>query len=257
MSGEVGATLREARAARGVELEEIERVTKIRARYLSALEAERWDVLPGRAYARGFLRTYAEFLEVDPSPLVEELDRDLAAEEHAEEVPPEPLIQRGTLPTGLRARGWRRLAAVVVGAAAVAAVVAVIVTAGGEGNDADTPNARPPVDEEVEAPPEPEPEETTPEPSRVSLRLVALGTVWACVVDGRGEALVNSETLTEGEDRGPFEARRLLMTFGNGQIEITADDEPVEVTEAGEPIGFEVTAAGVEELPVEDRPTCT
>ena len=53
------ATLREARNRRKVDLSEVEAATKIRVRYLRAIENEEWDVLPGGAYTRGFIRTYA------------------------------------------------------------------------------------------------------------------------------------------------------------------------------------------------------
>lgn len=52
---------------------ECERATRVRGRYLSALEDERFELLPEPAYARGFLRTYAQFLGLDPEPLLEEL----------------------------------------------------------------------------------------------------------------------------------------------------------------------------------------
>jgi len=51
---------------------QIDADTHIRSRYLKALEDERFDVLPGTAYVRGFLRTYAEYLGLDADPFVEE-----------------------------------------------------------------------------------------------------------------------------------------------------------------------------------------
>src|SRR3954454_11665587 len=62
---EIGATLREARERQGLELTQIERALKIRARQLQALEYEHFDWLPGDAYARSFLRTYADYLGLD------------------------------------------------------------------------------------------------------------------------------------------------------------------------------------------------
>ena len=67
---EIGRSLREARLARGLALETVENRTKIRARYLAALEEERFGELPGDAYARGFLRTYAEELGLDGHELL-------------------------------------------------------------------------------------------------------------------------------------------------------------------------------------------
>lgn len=71
---DIGTTLRDARKRQGLELPECELQTRIRARYLTALEEERFDLLPEPAYARGFLRSYATFLGVDARVLVEEFD---------------------------------------------------------------------------------------------------------------------------------------------------------------------------------------
>src|SRR5947199_9384550 len=69
---EIGATLREARMRARIDISEIEAETKIRAKYLRALENEEWGLLPGPAYVRSFLRTYAEALDLDAKLLLEE-----------------------------------------------------------------------------------------------------------------------------------------------------------------------------------------
>ena len=69
---EIGETLREARMRRRIDMTEVEAATKIRAKYLRALENEEWDLLPGPTFVKTFLRTYAEYLELDPRMLVEE-----------------------------------------------------------------------------------------------------------------------------------------------------------------------------------------
>src|SRR5215210_1083221 len=69
---EIGATLREARMRARIDISEIEAETKIRAKYLRALENEEWGLLPGPAYVRSFLRTYAEALGLDAKLLLEE-----------------------------------------------------------------------------------------------------------------------------------------------------------------------------------------
>src|SRR5690349_1651503 len=69
---EIGETLRETRMRRHIDMSEVEAATKIRAKYLRALENEEWDLLPGPTFVKTFLRTYAEYLELDPRGLVEE-----------------------------------------------------------------------------------------------------------------------------------------------------------------------------------------
>src|SRR3712207_6585434 len=69
---EIGATLRETRMRQRIDITDMEVRTKIRAKYLRALENEEWDVLPGPTYVKSFLRTYAEALGLDSKLLVEE-----------------------------------------------------------------------------------------------------------------------------------------------------------------------------------------
>lgn len=69
---EIGTTLREARLRHRIDLVEAEQDTKIRSKYLSALETEDFDILPGTVYARGFLRTYARYLGLDSQLFIDE-----------------------------------------------------------------------------------------------------------------------------------------------------------------------------------------
>lgn len=112
----IGPSLRQARQQRGLDLADVEQATRIRCKYLAALEEERFEVLPGAAYVRGFLRGYGEFLGLDCALLVAELDERFAETEE------EPPIQPATL-----ARPPRRLSPPIValGASALFAVVVV------------------------------------------------------------------------------------------------------------------------------------
>ncbi len=76
MSERVGQKLRQNREARDITLEQAAQELFIRQRYLAALEAGDLDTLPSRVQARGFLRSYAQFLEMDPEPLLAELEAD-------------------------------------------------------------------------------------------------------------------------------------------------------------------------------------
>ncbi len=71
---EIGNSLRDARVRQGLELPELETQTKIRAKYLKALEEEQFDLLPGDAYVKGFLRTYADRLGLDGQLYVDEFN---------------------------------------------------------------------------------------------------------------------------------------------------------------------------------------
>ncbi len=67
---ELGTILRETRQTRGVSIQDVSQVIRIRPRYLEALEEERYDVLPTPVHVRGFLRNYALYLKLDPEPLI-------------------------------------------------------------------------------------------------------------------------------------------------------------------------------------------
>ena len=67
----LGAVLRQRREAMGVSLAEVEVATRIRQKYLSAIEADDWHLLPGEVVGRGFLRNYSEYLGLEPHEVVD------------------------------------------------------------------------------------------------------------------------------------------------------------------------------------------
>ena len=85
---EIGNSLREARLRQGLDLADIERATKIRPKYLRALEDEQFEVLPAQTYVKGFLSTYAEFLGLDGQLYVDEFNSRYVTRE--EELPFRP-----------------------------------------------------------------------------------------------------------------------------------------------------------------------
>ncbi len=93
----LGEVLRAAREAKGVDLVRVERETKIRERYLSALESGDYRDLPGAVYTRGFLRNYGAYLGLDPEYLIDlyRLETSAAPVEVATiQAPPKPLATR-------------------------------------------------------------------------------------------------------------------------------------------------------------------
>src|ERR1700724_1636979 len=98
---EIGATLREARMRERIDVSEIEATTKIRAKYLRALENEEWDLLPGPTFVRSFLRTYAQALGLDAKVLVEEYRLN---NERPSEAALEPIVSAPAGASGERGR---------------------------------------------------------------------------------------------------------------------------------------------------------
>lgn len=77
----IGEKLSNARKEKGISIAAAEEATKIRAKFLEAMENDRFNALPGRVYAKSFLRSYARYLELDETVLTAELDRFFEAEQ--------------------------------------------------------------------------------------------------------------------------------------------------------------------------------
>jgi Helix-turn-helix domain len=125
---EIGNSLREARERQGLGYPEIESATKIRAKYIRALEEEDFTAIPGDAYIRGFLRTYADYLGLDPDIYVDEYaSRFLTS--WRDEVPPRPA--RRHIPSREQSLGRRSVVLVLAGIALVTVLVFVAWRFGG------------------------------------------------------------------------------------------------------------------------------
>jgi Helix-turn-helix domain len=99
---EIGNSLREARLRQGLDFPQIEQATKIRGKYLRALEEEQFDVLPAPTYVKGFLRSYSEFLGLDGQLYVDEFNSRYVRGEMEDEEPlrarPGPSFRRRSSP---------------------------------------------------------------------------------------------------------------------------------------------------------------
>ena len=107
----IGEALRSAREAQGKSLDDAAVATRIRPSYLEALEQEQFGELGGSVYAKGFLRSYAGYLGVDPAPLLEAY--------RAQETPAAPVFEHtpraiGGLGAGRRGPNWLVVAIVAV-----------------------------------------------------------------------------------------------------------------------------------------------
>ncbi|HEY7259061.1 MAG TPA: helix-turn-helix domain-containing protein [Gaiellales bacterium] len=125
----IGTTLREERIRLGLGIDEVESETKIRAKYLMALEDERFEALPGTAYARAFLRDYAEQLGLDPQELVNRLNQVVGVEDDVVLAPRRPV---GPGPILGRSQ-WIALGGAVVLVVALLAFVVYSALGGGSG----------------------------------------------------------------------------------------------------------------------------
>jgi cytoskeletal protein RodZ len=267
---DIGSTLREARMRARMDITDLETQTKIRAKYLRALENEEWELLPGPAYVKTFLRTYAEALGLDARVLVEEYKLRFENLSDIEQQPIAPT--RAT--TGRYARRPtappRGLVAGVVVVALVAALVALGST-GDEGADQSAGQATAPQDANGGGEEEPEgeageggdeeageePAAAEEEPEEVRLRLEATGPVYVCLADDDG-ILVRGEELAAGEETDTFEARRFRMILGNNAVEMIINGERRAVPSSQDRILLALTPnRGRQPLPESSAPDCT
>jgi len=133
---EIGESLREARLKRGLSPADVQKAIRIRDRYLQALEEERWELLPGDAYVKGFLRTYADYLGLDGSLYVDEYNSRFAHPEEAVIVP-----ERFARPVKLRHGGGVLRPAVAIGALVAIVVGLAAWQLGGSGSPSSAPSA--------------------------------------------------------------------------------------------------------------------
>jgi hypothetical protein len=280
---EIGQTLRETRMRQKIDMTEVEAATKIRAKYLRALENEEWELLPGPTFVKTFLRTYAEYLGLDARMLVEEYRERYERPTTQELTPFAPGL--GGTRQRRRVRPLVPLPAVLVAVGVVALLGALYLlgTWGDEGGGGGDESAAPPpvetrqADEDANASDRAAERRQARERRRrararrarararerraaaariVSLSLVPSGEVFVCLVDNTGRRLVPGQNLGPGDRRGPYRSRRFRVTFGNGQISMRVNGRTVQVPEAAEPVGYELTPRGRRSLSGAQRPTC-
>jgi hypothetical protein len=250
----IGPTLRKARNRRKVELSEVEAAIKIRVRYLQAIENEEWDALPGDAYARGFIRTYAYFLGLDGERLADDYRRTIAPagdERVPKRVEPVPAAAPRERSPG-RSRLLVPAVCLSLGAVVVAIALASDEGGGGGGNspapvprEAGQPSAQRGGGEEVAAKP------------GVTLRLLADAEVWTCLLDADSKALVDGEILAAGSEAGPFRSNGFELALGNGSARILVDGKPASIPPSSSPVGYRIDGKG-ELIALEEgeRPDC-
>lgn len=212
-AGQIGSILEKRRLEKGLSLKEVEQATKIRTRYLEGLEREDPTVLPDPVYARGFLKTYANFLGLDGERLSRELrDRRSSRRERQlnHEVPGTSDFERPLItPGGVGEAERRRVSgatvltvalAVLVLAAVIGALYYVGSRSAGTGSE--------------DSPDEPAVEQEDPGPSQ------------------KEEPATEATTSTPGGDTGEAEA------------DAAPETDPVTVRVVGAPAGLTVTVDG-------------
>jgi len=256
---EIGDQLRETRMRNRIDISEVEASTKIRAKYLRALENEEWDLLPGPTFVKTFLRTYADYLGLDARNLVEEY-RARYERPSAQELTP-----FGTNIGARRARPRRPILApwmaVLAGVIVLVAALYLLGTWGSDDDPGDEASATPTPGATAQPAGEDDGEgkkrkRTPAKRTVVRLQIQPTGPVSVCLEDAAGEPLIENITLQANEDTETFRSKRFRMSFGTGEAVMRVDGKAYQVSEDA-PIGYEVRAGGKPKaLPEAERPTC-
>ncbi len=276
---EIGATLREARMRARIDIAEIETATKIRAKYLRALENEEWDLLPGPTFVKTFLRTYAEALGLDAKLLVDEYK---LRHERLSDSELRPISPRSTTTPGRSGRGGGRRPSGSLRAAGgggggrsprvpitivlVVLIVGVLAAIGlTQGDDRDpvaetrgTTATTPPRTTSVPASSgTATPARRRPRSTRATLRLQPTGDVEVCLrAKGRPTPLLDGVTLRAGEEPNAFRSSRFTIRLGNNSIRIRVNGKAFRPVASDGPIGYAITRTGKRRLAAADLPSC-
>src|SRR3954465_13789330 len=249
---EIGQTLRETRMRNRIDITEVEAGTKIRAKYLRALENEEWDLLPGPTFVKTFLRSYADYLGLDSRRLVEEYKQRYERPSTTELTP----FARGPGPHRERRRSRALLGPGLVVLILLLAILGALYALGSRGDDngsgesaAPTPSATPKKTKHKKKP---------AAPTRVTLQIVPTGIVNVCLVDANGKTLIDNQDLQAGDNSKRYRGKRFRVSFGNGQVRLKAGKRTIEVPDRSTPVGYDGRPGKRARRRSESRrPTCT
>ncbi len=273
-----------------IDITEVEASTKIRAKYLRALENEEWDLLPGPVFVKSFLRTYGDYLGLDSRLLVDEFKRrserhdahdQRAAGARARERERERPARTQRPPRTPGPAGgplippWALISVVLVGV-----VVALYLdgkNSGGGRNTTPPPASRTDIHHRhrtnggattrnsgttTPTTPRTTAQRTTttpPAPSTASLQITPTTIVWICVErveHGTATPVFAARDFTAGETVPTATGKVLLVNLGNAGATVTANGKRYPLASSSTAIGLKVTPAGVTTLAAGTEPTC-
>jgi cytoskeleton protein RodZ len=246
-----------------IDVSEIEAQTKIRAKYLRALENEEWGLLPGPTFVKSFLRTYAQALDLDGKALVEEyrLEHERSSDAMLEPIvsTPQRNHNRGRPSAGGPSRGYM-LAVAAIGTVIVV-LVALLVAGGGGSATHTTTTAKKAARTSHSAHRHPVRKQAAIQPSGsalpVSLSLKTSAPVYVCLLGEGGRKVIPGLILAAGESTPTYHSKHFVIRLGNSSVTLSIDGTARTVAPSSEPIGYSITKAhGRQALPSARLPTC-
>jgi cytoskeletal protein RodZ len=251
----IGERLREARMRQKIDIAEVESATKIRAKYLRALENEEFGLLPGTTFVKTFMRTYAEYLGLDAQLLIEEYRVDYEPRGESDQ----PMVSRPSRRQQERRRPRASRGppgpgtAVVVVVVVVVAILAILgLTADNSKDASKTPTTaktdrKKPAKTTKKAPPK-------RKPTSVRLRIVPASATYLCVDRGVGTPIVYQGTTV---DTQTFRGKRLRVNIGNAStVKVSANGKRVSIPATATIVGYEFTPTRSKPLPADETRPC-
>jgi len=241
-----------------IDISEVEEATKIRAKYLRAIENEEWDLLPGPIYVKSFLRTYGEYLQIDSRGLVDEYRR--VYERPSDE--PQHTVSSIKRERERAARGPRVPDRVWIIAVLVVAFVALVLITHGTGGkspaktNTSTRNHHPhrPVHHRHPGGVSSQTTTTTNVPSNVRVSMVPTGEIYVCASLSPNKPLINGLVYQAGEKIPVLTEPQLYLDLGNASVTLTVNGKKYPLSASANAIGLHVTPTGV--TPDTNAPTC-
>jgi len=248
-----------------IDVSEIEAKTKIRAKYLRALENEEWGLLPGPTFVKSFLRTYAQALDLDGKALVEEyrLHHERPSEGMLEPIVPTPQSRRKPGRSTGAGEGPSRGYVLAVGSIGTVIVVLIVLLILGGGSSPSTTGTSTSAAKRGHSSASKHNAGTATRPRTVptggvvALSLKARAVVYVCLIGDNRRKLIPGLELKAGEATPTYHARRFEITLGNSSVTMFVDGIARTVAPSSQAIGYSITKArGRRTLAPGTLPTC-
>jgi cytoskeleton protein RodZ len=244
-----------------IDVSEIEAQTKIRAKYLRALENEEWDLLPGPTFVRSFLRTYAQALELDGKALVDEYR---LYYEQPSELDHQPVMSapRRALPrSGSTGGGPSRRYLIAIGVVGLLIVLLLVGLLSGKGGGSSTQTSSSTAREASKSThgasrARPSTSSRRAASGRVALSLRPSAAVYVCLIGDNGRKAIPGLIIQPPYTQVTYHATRFTLTLGNDAVTMYVDGKPLTVPPSSKAIGYSITSAGRHTLPAGQLPTC-
>src|SRR4051794_21455268 len=243
-----------------IDIADVETATKIRAKYLRALENEEFGLLPGNTFVKTFLRTYAEYLGLDPQLLLEEYRA--GYEPRGEELQPYSVAARRRQrdqrpPRRRRTAGPPGPGTAIIVLVGVVLVIFAILGLTGNGGSSDSSSPKPNGGGKQPAKKKGEGKKKSGKPAVTEVKLRAVPTVltYMCVDRGAGETPIYNGSTTDPQ---VFRGKRVRINAGNASVKLSVNGKPVDVPAGSNPIGYDFQLRDgkvvTDELAVGERP---